>query len=517
MVRPKGPAMTDPVFSGVDLQRYGSWIDRIVGTDLAIAFCDLSGSPLWVNQHAHADRLRALLAEPAQREIVWSREPGSLQRHDINGDASLLHLAVRAINGIDLGGVMVLTDPIEPGVGPGALAQIETALLDVAAMVRDDNHSQHALKGLTAELSDRYEELHLVYALNERVRSSKVSPDVFQDITDICADYMGVDVAAFISKDDRLATVTSRPTKPIHNLDLVLVEMRGDLFRFVSARRDSLVLNDADDPKRPYVFTDMPYKLVAAPVIRNNLVAGMLVLLNHAGRPDFSNSDRKLTEIMADQLANLLVVYGLLKEQRVFVQQMANALIEAVEAKDPYTRGHSERVHHIAMEIGRAIGLPESELENLFWASLLHDVGKIGIPDAVLCKPAALTADEFTFVKVHPERSYEILQHIDQLKGSLEGARHHQEKYDGTGYPHRLKGKAIPLHSRIIAVADTYDSITSSRAYRPGRSHEEALSEIQRVAGTQLDPDIVATFLGLCQAEPDWMRTFSIRREVASG
>jgi len=146
---------------------------------------------------------------------------------------------------------------------------------------------------------------------------------------------------------------------------------------------------------------------------------------------------------------------------------------------------------------------------------LLHDVGKIGIPDAVLCKPSRLTPDEYSFIKVHPERSYEILRHIKHLEKAVLGARHHQEMYDGKGYPHGLKGEHIPLHGRIIAVPDTYDSITSSRAYRAGRSHEIAMQEIERVSGTQLDPAIVKVFKELVAAEPEWLQRFNIRREKA--
>ncbi len=113
---------------------------------------------------------------------------------------------------------------------------------------------------------------------------------------------------------------------------------------------------------------------------------------------------------------------------------------------------------------------------------------------------------------MHPERSYEILRHIDRLKGAVPGARHHQEKYDGTGYPHGLQGNDIPLHARIIAVADTYDSITSSRAYRAGRSHEVAMAEIARVAGSQLDPSIIKVFEAVCAEEPEWIARFNIAR-----
>jgi HD-GYP domain-containing protein (c-di-GMP phosphodiesterase class II) len=247
-------------------------------------------------------------------------------------------------------------------------------------------------------------------------------------------------------------------------------------------------------------------------VIQDRSVVAILVLANHLAKPDFSNSDRKLGELLANQLSGLSRMYGMLTETRKFNEQMANALIEAVEAKDPYTRGHSERVHHIAMQIGHAMNLGARESEDLFWGSLLHDVGKIGIPDAVLCKPGRLTQDEFTFIMVHPERSYEILRHIDRLKGAVPGARHHQEKFDGTGYPHALKGADIPLNARIIAVADTYDSITSSRAYRAGRSHEVAMAEIARVAGSQLDPAIVRVLEEVCALEPEWIARFNIQR-----
>jgi HD-GYP domain-containing protein (c-di-GMP phosphodiesterase class II) len=505
-----------------EIEKYGRWIDRMAGVDYAIAICDAGGAPLWINGNERAGRLSGILSDSARAAIAWSRDATGMQRHDIDDRDVLLYMALRAASGHDLGGIVVLADHFDRNAAPIALDHIEEVLLDVAAALRDEHSTQSALLGMTEELSERYEELHLVYALDQRARKADVTPELFENITRICAEQMAVDVAAFVYPDAKrsavkLSAFTAIPSKPIHNLDLVLVEMRGDLFRFVSASHTTLVLNDMNDPKRPYVFTDMPYKVLAVPVTRADEVVGMLVLLNHRHKPDFTNSDRKLAEIMANQISSLLVIYDLVGEQRVFVEQMAAALIEAVEAKDPYTRGHSERVHHITMEIGRALKLPANELENLFWGSLLHDVGKIGIPDAVLCKPARLTADEYTFIMVHPERSYEILRHIDRLQGALAGARHHQEKYDGTGYPHRLKGDAIPLHARIIAVADTYDSITSSRAYRAGRSHEEAVKEMKRVSGTQLDPALLDTFLRLCEAEPSWMRDFSIRREEKSG
>jgi HD-GYP domain-containing protein (c-di-GMP phosphodiesterase class II) len=326
---------------------------------------------------------------------------------------------------------------------------------------------------------------------------------------------MDADVAAFVKPGENLCVHATNLSAPIHNLDLVLVEMRGDLYRFTHSARAPIVINDADDPRRSYIFTDLPFKLLCCPVIHERTVVAILVLANHLAKPDFSNSDRKLGELLANQLSGLSKMYGMLAETQKFNEQMANALIEAVEAKDPYTRGHSERVHYIAMQIGEAMKLGARDTDDLYWGSLLHDVGKIGIPDAVLCKPGRLTRDEFTFIMVHPERSYEILRHIERLKGAVPGARHHQEKYDGSGYPHGLRGADIPLNARIIAVADTYDSITSSRAYRAGRSHEVAMAEIARVAGSQLDPAIIRVFEEVCAAEPEWIARFNIARDVA--
>jgi len=395
--------------------------------------------------------------------------------------------------------------------------QLVEAMEDLVSGISDECKHKADLEKVTEELGARYEELHLVYAVDQHVQAhSGENEKVFHSLLQSAAEHLDVDVVAFVRPSKEICQYATSLSKEIHNLDLVLIEMRGDLYRFIQASGETVVLNAVDDPRRSYIFTDMPYKVVACPVHTDGKVDSLVVLLNHQHKPDFTNSDRKLAEVLANQLSSLSNTYLLLESMKEFNQQMAMALIEAVEAKDPYTRGHSERVHHLSMEIGKAMGLPPEELDDLYWGSLLHDVGKIGIPDAVLCKPSRLTKDEYTFIMVHPERSYEILRHIKHLDKAVLGARHHQEMFDGKGYPHGLKGERIPLHGRIIAVADTYDSITSSRAYRAGRSHEVAMKEIERVAGTQLDPAIVEVFKQVVAVEPEWLARFSIRREKAA-
>ena len=490
----------------IDLAKYHRWLVRSAGSDLAFASCDPEGTPHWVSPNALGEVLAAQLARLRRTGFAWPFEGGGLAAHPLGDGHTLLYCPIDTRTGNRLGWLAVMVESFGSDAAPLGLDHLAEALEDVGASIVDECRLRFELGSMTEELAERYEELHLVYGVDQKV-------EVFESLLHSCAEQMHVDVVAFVCPGESLCLSAANLSKPIHNLDLVLVEMRGDLFRFVQSTRETVVLNDKNDPRRAYVFTDMPYKVLSCPVRCDGFVHAQLVLLNHADKPDFSNSDRRLAEVLANQLSSLTQTYSLVKQLGAFNEQIAAALIEAVEAKDPYTRGHSERVHHISMEIGRALGLAEDDLNNLYWGSLLHDVGKIGIPDAVLCKPSRLTADEYSFIMVHPERSYEILRHIDYLKDAVPGARHHQEKYDGTGYPHGLKGERIPLHARIIAVADTYDSITSSRAYRAGRSHEESMREIDRVTGSQLDPAIVAVLRTLCAAEPEWFKRFDIKRE----
>lgn len=383
--------------------------------------------------------------------------------------------------------------------------------------LQDNERALNAeLDALTRELSERYEELHLVYAIDSHIRTFDGDWKAFQGLVDLCAGHLDVDVAAFIHPGYHEPVVAANPSKPIFNLDLVLVELRGDLYRFIQAEKGSVVINGPNDPRRAYILTDMPYKVLACPLYRGNVVTAILALVNHDSKPDFSASDRRLAEVMANQFSNLMQMCGALAELSTFNRQMADALIECVEAKDPYTRGHSDRVQAISVDIARELALPPLEIEAVSWGALLHDVGKIGVPDAVLSKPSRLTRDEYTFIKVHSERGCEILHHIERLRHVIPGVRHHHERFEGGGYPHGIAGNAIPIAGRVIAVADTYDAITSSRAYRAGRGHDEALAEIVRVAGTQLDPVVVGAFRRVCERGPGWMNTYGVMRAVAN-
>ncbi len=185
------------------------------------------------------------------------------------------------------------------------------------------------------------------------------------------------------------------------------------------------------------------------------------------------------------------------RELKELFYKTIRAISNALDTKDSYTNGHSLRVTLYSMILAKELNLNDSYLEDIEIAGLLHDIGKIAMPKSILCKNGRLTDEEFLVMKSHPTRGEKIVINIKKLHIIAEWVKSHHERYDGTGYPDGLKGENIPLAGRIIALADTYDAMTSTRPYRTALSHETAISEIKRCAGTQFDPSLAELFIML--------------------
>jgi response regulator RpfG family c-di-GMP phosphodiesterase len=185
------------------------------------------------------------------------------------------------------------------------------------------------------------------------------------------------------------------------------------------------------------------------------------------------------------------------------------ALTAALDRRDAETSGHSERVVAFSLRLGREMGLDAGQLRSLEFGSLLHDIGKIGVPDAVLRKPSKLTDAEWTEMRQHPTHGRQILGGIKFLEGAARIVAQHHERWDGTGYPSGLKGEAIDLGARVFAVADAFDAITSDRVYRKGRPYEAAAGELECWAGRQFDPCVVAAFRRVPRQEWEELRRVS--------
>ena len=182
-------------------------------------------------------------------------------------------------------------------------------------------------------------------------------------------------------------------------------------------------------------------------------------------------------------------------------EAIVQSLATAVDLRDGYTHEHSKFVSELSAAVARRIGLAAREVSRIAVAALLHDVGKIGIPDSILTKESGLSPEEWECVKRHPLLGKQILEQAPELADVIPLVLHHQERYDGTGYPHQLRGHRIPLGARIIAAADAYHAIRSNRPYRQGRCHREALRELHRCAGTQFDPDIVEVMMQVLETD----------------
>lgn len=243
------------------------------------------------------------------------------------------------------------------------------------------------------------------------------------------------------------------------------------------------------------------HSALCLPLLVNKKVLGVLNISRRSGSKPYTRSELEVLSVLCGQFAVAIRNAELLADVQRLQFGAVDALIQAIEARDPYTRGHSERVAEHCEVIARELHLPPKEAEDIRSAAQLHDVGKIGVPDSILLKPSSLTVTEMTAVKDHPVASAAIVAPLNLSRPMMELILHHHERYDGTGYPDGLAAEEIPLPARIASVADAFEAMTSDRAYRAALPAEEAMAELERGSGTQFDPNIVHRFLEFLRHE----------------
>ena len=249
------------------------------------------------------------------------------------------------------------------------------------------------------------------------------------------------------------------------------------------------------DKKSGFVTRSM----ICIPMRLKDEVIGVIQVLNRTGDIPFNDHDIEILEAVANQAVSAIDNARLYENiQKVYLSTV-EVLATAIDAKDPYTHGHSRRVTLYSVAIGEELGFEKKNQEDLRYAGLLHDVGKIGIKDSIIGKPERLTDEEYTMIKRHPEIGADILRPVDFLADKIPGVLHHHEYFDGRGYPAHLTGENIPLIGRIICVADAFDAMTSDRPYRKGLSVSVAVNELKKFSGKQFDPVCVDAFLKACE------------------
>ncbi|CAA9494004.1 MAG: Metal dependent phosphohydrolase, HD region [uncultured Solirubrobacterales bacterium] len=242
------------------------------------------------------------------------------------------------------------------------------------------------------------------------------------------------------------------------------------------------------------------HNLVAVPFYVRDDFDGVVVCANRDG--GFEELDDETLVALGDQAGSLLDNARLRGELRGAYVSTVSLLTEALEAKDPFLRGHSEEVSDYVAAVAEELNMPENERENLVFASLLHDVGKIGISERILLKPTALTPDERSVIELHPRIGSRLVEQVPALRPLAQTILHHHERWDGTGYPSRLTGPQIPIEARIVSVADCFSAMTAERPYRGRMPVEDACREVEACAGTQFDPTVAAAFVAAVRRRP---------------
>ena len=376
--------------------------------------------------------------------------------------------------------------------------EMETLLTRLIGIMEDKWIDVKERNDIAEELCHSFEDLHLYSRIATQIKTLRFSNPMQKNLVAEILETMRVDLS-FVNMPERrennITVVNEHYSVNIPDSETFIENILNAIPPDAPSLEESYFIIDNSLKNTEYSELNIhPFRFLVVKVQHEDKIYGWLGVVSFNLKETFRRSELRLLISMAEQLAMVIANTDLYQDLERFIINMIRSLIYAIEAKDVYTRGHSERVSNYCMLMADRLELKKEEKNILQWASMLHDVGKIGVPEAILNKQGPLDDEEYKIVKEHPTRGYNILKPIEQLSTSLPGIYHHHECYDGRGYPDGLKGDEIPFNARIIAVVDTFDAITSKRAYRAESKAEKALAIIDEAAGTQLDPYLVSVF-----------------------
>lgn len=384
-----------------------------------------------------------------------------------------------------------------------AIGEFRDTVLRMREEQRINEAHDEIVRSFSEKLIQSYEETHVLFRI---IRFMTTSDDPFLQMQFLCNIVQQVLPFRWIGvvfRDDPLVTERLRG-------QVITSGCITDKYLLARAAREILdgpefeswnrVLSPATHPLAAMDNAEVVHEAIAHDGSR----IGLLV----AGGKESENGEVGSPELFfLNALADFIGTYhenaSRYSEQRAMSLGTLSALSAAIDAKDPYTRGHSERVAYLSRAIAVEMGMKPEEAEKLHITGLVHDIGKIGVPEAVLCKASRLSDEEFALIKRHPEIGCRILQGVPLLDHALPGVMHHHERFDGRGYPAGLAGEAIPMCARIIGLADAFDAMSSSRSYRSAMPREAVLEELTRCSGTHFAPEPLAAFLKLNLAPYD--------------
>jgi len=378
-----------------------------------------------------------------------------------------------------------------------------------------ESRSSSQMELVSTELAQVYEQLVLLHKINTNMSVTHIDNKFLQMACDSLTDIVNVEgIALLLEKTETgsmrlnlaagsgLIDFDNHMAAILHNR---LIEARDD-------GKEALLDSEVDTPFK-YDWPDSIKSIIAVPLTTKKIyeagnmeashksgrVIGMLVAVNRIDKPDFDSTDVKLFDSVAGSCAVFIENGRLFRDLQELFLGSLRALTNGIDAKDKYTRGHSERVAFISKWIADKLveegKLEKEEIPKIYLAGLLHDIGKTGVDETVLCKEGALSKYEWDCIKAHPSIGAGILNEIKQMREIIPGVLYHHERIDGRGYPNGLRDEQIPLIAKIIGMADSFDAMTSKRSYRDAMTVEQTLKEIRKGLGTQFDEKVGNAFL----------------------
>ncbi len=428
-----------------------------------------------------------------------------VERHDEMASAA-------RVFGVDVERALAWAGEAETWSPRAALKLAETTVNNIGLSAHLD-YLKHEVDEATAHARDTYAELGLLHRLTRRLSLLDDDGQLWRRSVQWLAEHIPAQCLAVVPRheeadasDDpmmgRVTAAASRlPRSVVHGqcpLDRGELDML--IARLAPVSKRPLLLNRFHTSSLTWGFPTVR-ELACTPIQCGTQVVGWLLAINHTGAGsgvcEFGSAEIRLLESVCTILGVHRSNTQLVHRQADLFAASVRALISAIDAKDRYTHGHSERVAQVAKCLAEQLHLPKSEINTIYLGGLLHDIGKIGVDDVVLNKPGALTPEEYEQIKQHPQLGYDILHGVRQLERILPIVLYHHEAWDGSGYPQGLKGEETPLLARITAVADAFDAMSSDRPYRRGMPDEKLDAILREGSGRQWDPQVVDAFFAI--------------------
>ena len=356
-------------------------------------------------------------------------------------------------------------------------------------LLKEEVEKSKKLIKVTNELTDKIKEIEAINLILQDLDQAKSSQDIFKKLVNLSGKITSCDEAHFCFF-----------TQEMENYEVITSFYKDGYVMSVDAEiieREMIEKVAADGI--PYLINRKKGKgnLIAIPLKIRSRVFGILASIINGKDRSFSEKDIYFLNFLLEKASFSIENLALYENIYENLFSTLYAFVETIEARDPYTKQHSASVSKFAMSIAKENGCSQEEISKLDISGNLHDIGKIGIPDSILLKPGRLTDEEYEIIKKHPVIGSNIIGHLGMWTEEQEIIRHHHEKFDGTGYPDRLKGEEIPFLARILSVADVYDALTTHRSYRRRMSNKAAADIIKENSGSQFDPEIVDIFVNL--------------------